>query len=54
MAGATLLSFANGAPDVFTQLASVGTTSVVHIPLSVSAVLGSGFFVTNVVRGYMQ
>lgn len=52
LAGATLLSFANGAPDVFTQLASVGTTQVVHVPLAVSAVLGGGFFVTNVVRGF--
>ncbi|GFR44398.1 hypothetical protein Agub_g5630 [Astrephomene gubernaculifera] len=55
VAGATLLSFGNGAPDVFTQLAAIssgddtGGSSPGAISMALSEPLGSGLFVGNVV-----
>ncbi|GLI67630.1 hypothetical protein VaNZ11_011878 [Volvox africanus] len=56
VAGATLLSFGNGAPDVFTQLAAISqgdsdTTSPGAIAMALSEPLGSGLFVGNIVFG---
>ncbi|PNW73259.1 hypothetical protein CHLRE_14g625300v5 [Chlamydomonas reinhardtii] len=54
VAGATLLSFGNGAPDVFTQLAAISqgdsdVASPAAIGMALSEPLGSGLFVGNVV-----
>ena len=47
IAGVTVLSFAGGAPDLFTQLAAV-TAGGGHedLGLAVSSTLGSGLFIT--------
>lgn len=50
IAGATLLAFGNGAPDLFTAIASFsgdGDNSVI----GVSALVGAGIFVTTLVAG---
>ena len=45
IAGVTVLSFAGGAPDLFTQLAAVSTGSGHEdLGLAVSSTLGSGLF----------
>jgi sodium/potassium/calcium exchanger 6 len=49
VAGATLLSFGNGAPDVFAQIAALSQASSEGISLAIGAVLGAGLFVTSVV-----
>ncbi|EFJ46589.1 Ca2+/H+ antiporter, cation antiporter, membrane protein [Volvox carteri f. nagariensis] len=56
VAGATLLSFGNGAPDVFTQLAAISqgdsdSSSPGAIAMALSEPLGSGLFVGNIVFG---
>ena len=45
VAGATLLSFGNGAPDVFTQIAALHNASAQGISLGIGAALGASFFV---------
>jgi len=49
VAGATLLSFGNGAPDVFTQVAAITHGAQPDVLLALSSVLGSGLFITTVV-----
>lgn len=46
VAGATLLSFGNGAPDVFAQIAAMTQASVEGVSLGVGAALGAAFFVS--------
>ncbi|MEW5314004.1 MAG: hypothetical protein WDW38_005533 [Sanguina aurantia] len=52
VAGATLLAFGNGAPDLFTQLAAIQTgtedTSGEGVSMAISEPLGSGLFVGTV------
>lgn len=49
IAGATLLAFGNGSPDVFTQIAAAKELNAKTFPLAVSEPLGGGLFVSNVV-----
>ena len=49
VAGATLLSFGNGAPDVFTQIAALHNASAQGISLGIGAALGASFFVASAV-----
>eukprot|EP00240_Pyramimonas_obovata_P005867 CAMPEP_0118941076 /NCGR_PEP_ID=MMETSP1169-20130426/33011_1 /TAXON_ID=36882 /ORGANISM="Pyramimonas obovata, Strain CCMP722" /LENGTH=331 /DNA_ID=CAMNT_0006885741 /DNA_START=510 /DNA_END=1501 /DNA_ORIENTATION=- len=49
VAGATLLSFGNSAPDVFTQIAAARTEGNRDLPLAISAVGGAGMFITTIV-----
>jgi sodium/potassium/calcium exchanger 6 len=49
VAGATLLSFGNGAPDVFAQINAMSHSSVQGISLGVGAALGAAFFVAAAV-----
>lgn len=49
VAGATLLSFGNGAPDVFTQVAALHNASAQGISLGIGAALGASFFVASAV-----
>jgi sodium/potassium/calcium exchanger 6 len=49
VAGATLLSFGNGAPDVFAQIAALSQASSEGISLAIGAVLGAGLFVSSAV-----
>eukprot|EP00240_Pyramimonas_obovata_P002959 CAMPEP_0118922130 /NCGR_PEP_ID=MMETSP1169-20130426/1162_1 /TAXON_ID=36882 /ORGANISM="Pyramimonas obovata, Strain CCMP722" /LENGTH=633 /DNA_ID=CAMNT_0006862957 /DNA_START=137 /DNA_END=2035 /DNA_ORIENTATION=- len=51
VAGATLLSFGNGAPDVFTQFAAITHGSRPDVLLALSSVLGSGFFIACAILG---
>ncbi|GFH29706.1 uncharacterized protein HaLaN_28415, partial [Haematococcus lacustris] len=55
VAGATLLAFGNGAPDVFSQIAAIHSGGAEVTPSSVSMALsepmGTGLFVGNVVLG---
>ncbi|KXZ49118.1 hypothetical protein GPECTOR_23g48 [Gonium pectorale] len=59
VAGATLLSFGNGAPDVFTQLAAISqgdgdASSPGAVAMALSEPLGSGLFVGNVVMALVM
>jgi sodium/potassium/calcium exchanger 6 len=50
LAGVTLLALGNGAPDVFSAIAAGGdSTENGDIMLSVSALVGSAFFITTIV-----
>ena len=53
VAGATLLAFGNGAPDIFAQIAALNDLSsneeTSGIPLALGAVLGAGMFIAFVV-----
>jgi sodium/potassium/calcium exchanger 6 len=50
LAGVTLLALGNGAPDVFSAIAAGGDSAENgDIMLSVSALIGSSFFITTVV-----
>ena len=53
VAGATLLAFGNGAPDIFAQIAALNDLSSNEetdgIPLALGAVLGAGMFIAFVV-----
>ena len=49
VAGATLLSFGNGAPDVFAQIESVSKANADTVSLGIGAALGAGFFVCGCV-----
>ena len=50
LAGVTLLALGNGAPDVFSAIAAGGDSADNgDIMLSVSALIGSSFFITTVV-----
>ena len=49
VAGATLLSFGNGAPDVFAQFESVSKANADTVSLGIGAALGAGFFVCGCV-----
>lgn len=49
VAGATLLAFGNGAPDMFTQLAAVSAFDASAVPMAIGEPLGGGLFVSNVV-----
>ena len=49
VAGATLLSFGNGAPDVFAQIAALSDARADRVSLGVGAALGSTFFVASAV-----
>jgi len=49
VAGATLLSFGNGAPDVFAQIAALSDARAEGVSLGVGAALGSTFFVASAV-----
>ncbi|GBF97359.1 Ca2+:cation antiporter family [Raphidocelis subcapitata] len=49
VAGATLLSFGNGAPDVFTMLAAVKQMDLPAIGMALSEPVGGGLFTSNVV-----
>ncbi|KAI8474810.1 MAG: Sodium/calcium exchanger protein-domain-containing protein [Monoraphidium minutum] len=51
VAGATLLSFGNGAPDVFTQLAAVKQLDRAAIGMALSEPVGGGLFTSNIVFG---
>ena len=50
IAGVTLLAFGNGAPDIFSSLASVTGTTTPKPGLAIGALLGSGVFLTTVVN----
>jgi solute carrier family 24 (sodium/potassium/calcium exchanger), member 6 len=51
IAGVTLLAFASGAPDLFTQIAALaeGSSVAIDLDLAVSATFGSGLFIICVV-----
>ena len=49
VAGATLLSFGNGAPDVFAQIAALSDARAEGVSLGVGAALGGTFFVASAV-----
>ena len=49
VAGATLLSFGNGAPDVFTQLAAVRQLDLPAVGMALSEPVAGGLFTSNVV-----
>eukprot|EP00899_Mesostigma_viride_P018919 jgi/Mesvir1/27028/Mv20730-RA.1 len=49
VAGATLLSFGNGAPDVFTQIAATSGGENGDVDLAVGSVLGAGLFICSAV-----
>jgi len=50
VAGATLLSFGNGAPDIFAQIAALSHRDVGEsVALAVGAVTGAGMFITSFV-----
>ena len=53
VAGVTLLAFGNGAPDVFSLIASYSATADIteSEEIGIGALLGSGVFVTTVVAG---
>eukprot|EP00854_Cymbomonas_tetramitiformis_P017801 gene17801-21198_t len=52
IAGAVLLSFGNGAPDVFTQVSAVCTDGASpDVLLALSSVTGSGLFINCIVLG---
>eukprot|EP00879_Flechtneria_rotunda_P007347 GHRR01007708.1.p1 GENE.GHRR01007708.1~~GHRR01007708.1.p1 ORF type:complete len:657 (+),score=194.76 GHRR01007708.1:252-2222(+) len=51
VAGATLLSFGNGAPDIFTQVAAVGQGGAAAIGMALAEPLGGGLFASNIVFG---
>lgn len=49
VAGTTLLSFGNGSPDVFAQIAALSDARAEGVSLGVGAALGSTFFVASAV-----
>uniref|UniRef100_A0A914E5D3 Sodium/calcium exchanger membrane region domain-containing protein n=1 Tax=Acrobeloides nanus TaxID=290746 RepID=A0A914E5D3_9BILA len=49
IAGVTFMAFGNGAPDVFTSLASALSTNQPKAGLSIGELLGAGIFVTTLV-----
>ncbi|GMR45847.1 hypothetical protein PMAYCL1PPCAC_16042, partial [Pristionchus mayeri] len=49
LAGVTFLAFGNGAPDVFTSLASVVTSPLPRADLALGGLLGGAIFVTLIV-----
>eukprot|EP00892_Ulva_mutabilis_P001123 jgi/Ulvmu1/11010/UM007_0190.1 len=53
VAGATLLSLGNGAPDFFTQIAAVSQMDSSSIPIALGEPIGAGLFVSNVVLAFV-
>ena len=51
IAGITFLAFGNGAPDVFSSIASFTGSSEIPGSIGMGALLGAGVFVTTVVVG---
>ena len=51
VAGVTLVAFGNGAPDIFSAIASYGGSDPSIAKMAVGALLGAGFFVVAVVCG---
>mmetsp|Transcript_5041 Transcript_5041/g.12287 ORF Transcript_5041/g.12287 Transcript_5041/m.12287 type:complete len:554 (-) Transcript_5041:94-1755(-) len=49
IAGITLLAFANGAPDVFTEIAAITSGRKVDMGLAVSVTLGSGLCICEMI-----
>ncbi|KAK9805532.1 hypothetical protein WJX72_003632 [[Myrmecia] bisecta] len=49
VAGVTLLSFAGGAPDLFTELAAITAGEQIELGLAVSSCMGSGLFIICIV-----
>jgi sodium/potassium/calcium exchanger 6 len=49
VAGATLLAFGNGAPDLFTNLAAITSKGKVDVPMAIGFVIGANNFVIMVV-----
>lgn len=51
IAGVTFLAFGNGAPDIFSAIAAVGSATGGDVGLAFGALFGAGVFVTTVVAG---
>lgn len=51
IAGVTFLAFGNGAPDIFSAIAAVGSAKGGDVGLAFGALFGAGVFVTTVVAG---
>ncbi|CAF0777860.1 unnamed protein product [Rotaria sp. Silwood1] len=51
IAGVTFLAFGNGAPDIFSAIAAVGSSKGGDVGLAFGALFGAGVFVTTVVAG---
>ncbi|KAK7505987.1 hypothetical protein BaRGS_00002709, partial [Batillaria attramentaria] len=51
IAGVTFLAFGNGAPDVFSAIAAIGSAKAGDAGLAIGALFGAGVFVTTVVVG---
>ncbi|GMS93449.1 hypothetical protein PENTCL1PPCAC_15624, partial [Pristionchus entomophagus] len=49
LAGVTFMAFGNGAPDVFTSLASVVSSPSPRADLALGSILGGAIFVTSIV-----
>uniref|UniRef100_A0A7E4VGV2 Sodium/potassium/calcium exchanger 6 n=1 Tax=Panagrellus redivivus TaxID=6233 RepID=A0A7E4VGV2_PANRE len=54
VAGVTFLAFGNGAPDIFSTLASILNTDSPKAGLAIGDLLGGGCFVTTVVLGVVM
>ncbi|XP_046351637.2 mitochondrial sodium/calcium exchanger protein-like isoform X2 [Haliotis rufescens] len=51
VAGVTFLAFGNGAPDIFSAIAAIGSAKNGDAGMAVGALFGAGVFVTTVVAG---
>ncbi|KAK7087992.1 mitochondrial sodium/calcium exchanger protein-like [Littorina saxatilis] len=51
IAGVTFLAFGNGAPDIFSAIAAIGSAKAGDAGLAIGALFGAGVFVTTVVVG---
>ncbi|CAF3894724.1 unnamed protein product [Rotaria sp. Silwood1] len=51
IAGVTFLAFGNGAPDIFSAVAAVGSAKSGDLGLAFGALFGAGVFVTTVIVG---
>ncbi|XP_067651064.1 mitochondrial sodium/calcium exchanger protein-like isoform X2 [Haliotis asinina] len=51
VAGVTFLAFGNGAPDIFSAIAAIGSAKNGDAGMAVGALFGAGVFVTTIVAG---